>query len=98
MQGRAQHCLSLMLHMLSSSNIIAYPHGDTPLSLILLKLLHSQLPRHLITCKNLLRIKHSNISLQNTHTPLISDDVFIDLQAHVVDPAVLGTRLYCAFP
>lgn len=32
MQNRAQHCLSLMLHVLSSSNIIAYPYGHTPLS------------------------------------------------------------------
>lgn len=32
MQNRAQHCLSLMLHVLSSSNIIAYPYGHTSLS------------------------------------------------------------------
>lgn len=32
MQNRAQRCLSLMLHVPSSSNIIAYPHGHTSLS------------------------------------------------------------------
>lgn len=45
MQSRAQRCLSLMLHVPPSSKTTA-----TPPSLILLKLLHTQLPRHLTTC------------------------------------------------
>lgn len=56
MQERAQHCLFLMLHVRSSPNIIAYPHGHTSLSDPSKSASHP-LASSLSNMRNLIRVK-----------------------------------------